>query len=126
MSNRCSYCVSPPSLMVSAGAGERAVLACAGHAGSALERVMRDEGMPHARAFYLGQFTWKPGLVPAEVYEQARRVGARSVRGGETGHLMEDQLHLAVLAAIAQGTPQAAELAQAALMTRHYEFERYT
>ena len=65
-------------------------------------------------------------ITPGDVHEQVRRVGAYSVHAGATAHAMEDQLYLAVLAAIAQGAPQAAELAQAALMTRGYEFERYT
>jgi len=65
-------------------------------------------------------------VTPGDVREQVRRIGAYSAHAGATAHAMEDQLYLAVLAAIAQGAPQAAELAQAALMTRGYEFERYT
>jgi hypothetical protein len=65
-------------------------------------------------------------ITPQDVAEQVRRVGAYSAAGDETAHAMEDQLYLAVLAAIAQGTPHAAELARAALMTRGYEFGRYT
>jgi hypothetical protein len=58
-----------------------------------------------------------------EVVEQARRVGAHSRDPGAL-EAMERELHVAVLAAIADGAPQAREMAAAALLTLKYGHER--
>lgn len=122
----CASCGGQPAYLVSAGEpGSAESYACAGHAGEVLMQVMRKGSMPHARVAYLGNFTWKPGITPADVYEKARQAGAHS-RDGQEGHVMEDYLHLAVLAAVAAGSEPAQGLALAALATRNYAIERYT
>jgi len=66
-------------------------------------------------------------ITPQDVAEYARRVGAHSAgRDDGTAHALEDQLYLAVLAAIAGGADRPQELAMAALTTRSYHFGRYT
>jgi hypothetical protein len=58
-----------------------------------------------------------------EVVEQVRRAGAHS-KDPEALEAMERELHVAVLAAIADGAPQAREMAAAALLTLKYGHER--
>lgn len=58
-----------------------------------------------------------------EIVEQVRRAGAHS-KDPETLEAMERELHVAVLAAIADGAPQAREMAAAALLTLKYGHER--
>jgi hypothetical protein len=59
----------------------------------------------------------------AEVLEQVRRAGAHSADPGDLAR-MERDLWAAVLAAIADGAPGAAELAATALMTLRYGHDR--
>lgn len=58
-----------------------------------------------------------------EVVEQVRRAGAHSA-DPQVLEAMERDLHVAVLAAIADGAPQAREMAAAALLTLKYGHER--
>jgi hypothetical protein len=60
------------------------------------------------------------------VLEQVRRIGAHSAKDPQTARRLENELYLAVLGLIAQGTPGAAGLAAAALTTQRYGFERLT
>lgn len=61
----------------------------------------------------------------ADVLQQVRRVGAHS---GDPGAMeaMETELHRAVLAAIANGAPDAQALAATALLTLKYGYDRRT
>jgi hypothetical protein len=59
----------------------------------------------------------------AEVMERVRRAGAHSADEARL-EAMERELHVAVLAAIADGAPQARELAATALLTLQYGHER--
>lgn len=60
---------------------------------------------------------------PDYVLEHARRAGAHS-RDQRKLEVMERELHVAVLAAIADGAPMAQQLAAAALTTLNYGHER--
>lgn len=62
-------------------------------------------------------------ITPADVAEMVRRIGAWS-RDDETAHGMEYQLYRAVIASIAAGAPMARELADAAIRSQQYGFDR--
>jgi hypothetical protein len=59
------------------------------------------------------------------VAEQVRRIAARS-REDRVAFALEYELYRAVLALIAQGAPAAAMLAETALQSQNYGFERST
>lgn len=125
----CAFCASQAyyAVTVPGAAGDRAAGACNRCLATAVERVAQ-HFTGASVAVYLLDRGMPPQALPhvQDVAEQVRRIGARSVRGGQEGHLLEDRLYLGVLAAIAQGAEEPAGLAMAALMTRNYHFERYT
>jgi hypothetical protein len=63
-------------------------------------------------------------ITPADVAERVRRIGARS-KDDETAQVMEYELYRAVIASIAMGAPMARELAEAAIMSQRWGFERW-
>ena len=63
-------------------------------------------------------------ITPADVAERVRRIGAHS-RDDNLAHSMEYELYRAVIAAIASGAPMARELAEAAIMSQRWGFERW-
>lgn len=72
-------------------------------------------------------------MTPEEVrarVEEIRLVGEPEARGGrdsdpERGHALEDELHREVLQAIANGAPNAPELAREALRSWEFDFSRW-
>jgi hypothetical protein len=63
-------------------------------------------------------------ITPADVAERVSRIGARS-RDDNLAHSMEYELYRAVIASIAMGAPMARELAEAAIMSQRWGFERW-
>jgi hypothetical protein len=63
-------------------------------------------------------------ITPDDVAERVRRIGAHS-RDDELAHSMEYELYRAVIASIAMGAPMARELAEAAIMSQRWGFERW-
>lgn len=80
--------------------------------------------MPRARTAGPGGVDGNDELV-RDVAEQVRRVGAHSSQD-RVAFAMEYELYRAVLALIAQGAPHAALLAETALQSQQYGFERST
>jgi hypothetical protein len=98
---------------------------CRLHAGDAAEAMFRaGAGLVLVAPLENGRKPPKRGF-PAldEVVEQVRRAGAHS-NDADALEAMERELHVAVLAAIADGAPQAREMAAAALLTLKYGHER--
>lgn len=99
------------------------VRTCRAHAGDSLAALFTAQAslvmVPNPGA--------RPGIrrFPAVDYvlEQARRAGAHS-RDQRRLEVMERELHVAVLAAIADGAPMAQQMAAAALATLRYGRER--
>jgi hypothetical protein len=75
-----------------------------------------------------GQRERKPAepkfITPADVAERVRRIGAHS-RKDDLAQSMEYELYRAVIASIAMGAPMARELAEAAIMSQRWGFERW-
>jgi hypothetical protein len=107
--------------------GSPALHACKSHLGIATEKLAEKTGAGSVNLYLLSGGSAIGSGMPGveEITERVRRIGAHS-RDDEAAHSMEDALYLAVLAAIAQGAPNAPALATAALGTRRYHFERYT
>jgi hypothetical protein len=65
--------------------------------------------------------------MPLTADDIQRRVNAIAIIAGdpESAHISEDELHVDVLRAIADGAPDAAELAKAALHTLTLGFSRW-
>lgn len=63
-------------------------------------------------------------ITPADVAEQVRRIGARS-RDDALAQSLEYELYRAVIASIASGAPMARELAEAAITSQRWGFERW-
>jgi hypothetical protein len=63
-------------------------------------------------------------IKPADVAERVRRIGAHS-RNDTLAQSMEYELYRAVIASIAMGAPMARELAEAAIASQRWGFERW-
>lgn len=63
-------------------------------------------------------------ITPADVTERVRRIGAHS-RNDNLAQSLEYELYRAVIASIAMGAPMARELAEAAMMSQQWGFERW-
>ena len=63
-------------------------------------------------------------ITPADVAEQVRRIGYHSP-DDEVAQSMEYELYRAVIASIAAGAPMARELAEAAIASQRWGFERW-
>jgi len=63
-------------------------------------------------------------ITPADVRKQVHRIGAQS-RDDALAQAMEYQLYRAVIASIAMGAPMARELAEAAITSQQWGFERW-
>lgn len=133
MANRelhCGHCHATAKFIVTRDVpGSAEIPACKSHVVTAMEKIASRAQAGSVTVYLLeaaaGSVTPSTLLEAAEVLEQVRRIGAHSAEpGGRTSHLLEDQLYLRVLFAIAQGAQQPAGLAGAALMSRRYEFER--
>jgi hypothetical protein len=62
-------------------------------------------------------------ITPADVAERVRRIGGHS-RNDYLAHSMEYELYRAVIASIAMGAPMARELAEAAIASQRWGFDR--
>ena len=105
--------------------GMPASASCRFHLGDTAELMFaRDAGTVMVAPLEGGRRAPRRGY-PAvdEVLEQVRRAGAHSA-SPRVLEEKERELHVAVLAAIADGAPQARELAAAALLTLKYGHER--
>lgn len=63
-------------------------------------------------------------ITPADVAERVRRIGAHS-RNDNLAQSLEYELYRAVIASIAAGAPMARELAEAAITSQRWGFERW-
>lgn len=126
----CGYCHAGALYLVTRDVpGSPGDHACKGHLAVAVEKVAERTGGAGAVDVYLlsgGSALGGGPDVLGEILERVRRVGAHSVKDPRAAHALEDELHLAVLALIAQGGQNPAGMAAAALQTRRYEFERWT
>lgn len=107
--------------MYGAGASVPEVRSCREHAGDSAAALLT------ARASLVmipgDRKTTGRYPTPDYVLEQARRAGAHS-RDQRRLEVLERELHVAVLAAIADGAPMAQQMAAAALATLRYGHER--
>jgi hypothetical protein len=105
-----------------AGASVPEVRSCREHAGDSVAALLAARAsmvmVPGSRKAAAGRYP-----APDHVLEMARRAGAHS-RDQRRLEVMERELHVAVLAAIADGAPMAPQLAAAALTTLNYGHER--
>jgi hypothetical protein len=122
----CSMCASQAhyAVVLPGLPGVKPAGACDQHLATVTTR-MAGGGRAASVTVYLLEKGMPPAAAPGadKVAEQVRRIGAHS-RDRALAHHMEDQLHLAVLAMIAQGAERPDELAAAALQTHRYGFER--
>lgn len=104
-----------------AGASVPEVRSCRAHAGDSITALLA----ARASVVMIPGDRKAAGRYPAPDYvlEHARRAGAHS-RHQHKLEVMERELHVAVLAAIADGAPMAQALAAAALTTLNYGHER--
>jgi hypothetical protein len=63
-------------------------------------------------------------ITPADVTERVSRIGGQS-KNDNLAQSMEYELYRAVIASIAMGAPMARELAEAAIMSQRWGFERW-
>lgn len=123
----CDFCSSGAFALVTRDVpGSPASHACKSHVTVAAEKLAARTGAGSVTVYLLsgGHDLGDGAAVVKHVLEQVRRLGAHSVKEPGTALAMEDELYRAVLALIAQGTPNPAGLATAALESQRYHMER--